>query len=54
MRVRCPNCGITYETSASPGALGIVDRCAQCGRSGLRIVREDTTETPPDDGADRS
>lgn len=39
MNVHCPHCGADYDAPVSAGTLGLVDRCAQCGRTGLRAIR---------------
>jgi hypothetical protein len=46
MRVRCSFCGAEYDAAVTPAALGIVDRCGRCGRTGLRPAEEDEPPVP--------
>jgi predicted Zn finger-like uncharacterized protein len=58
MELRCPHCGAAYDAPVSAEALGVVDRCARCGRTGLEAAwhegsdalrGEAMTERPADD-----
>jgi DNA-directed RNA polymerase subunit RPC12/RpoP len=47
MRVRCSHCGAEYEAAVTPAGLGVVGRCARCGRTRLRSVDEDEPAARP-------
>jgi rRNA maturation protein Nop10 len=49
MNVHCPHCGADYDAPVTEGMLGLVDRCAQCGRTGLRaVLPKGSPEAGPD------
>jgi hypothetical protein len=59
MHVHCPHCRADYDAPVSAEALGVVDRCERCGRTGLQAVwtraGEDADGPRPDDlGSPRS
>jgi transposase-like protein len=55
VRVHCPRCGASYETTLPAAGVRRVARCAVCNRTGLEVVEEmaETRSCTADDGVAR-
>jgi hypothetical protein len=53
VKVQCPRCGASYETTLPAAGVRRVARCAACNRTGLEVIEEAPEAKPctADDGA---